>query len=140
MEDWFQNLPRTSFSTLPDLYRRIWSCTSPQPRETNSAGRYFVKRTRTTVTTEEVCDQHRYETLVIPLACQYSWPCELDFAIIAERVKMDAILVSVAEIYLNPRTCILFETFNQDSWRDTNVVQDIIQMSQTVREAPKACG
>lgn len=138
-EDWFNGLPQTSFETLPNLLRRIWSCTTSNPRESNDLGRKLSRKTRTNVTVSQVCEQHRYETLILPLAKQYLWPRASQFEALVSRIKEDDILQHAVDVYISPSMSVLLQT-SRMAWKETRVVKEIVEQVTKVRETSSVCG
>lgn len=99
-QEWFEGLPLTTLDTLPTLIGRLWEKTTDDPRHTNGAGRRVeITDFRFQV---DVCDQHQYETIILPLACQYQWPRTIDFAEFMKRVGSTEIVNYAVQIYEDP--------------------------------------
>lgn len=75
--EWFADLRSATTETLPRLIAALWKKSTPQPRVTNPQGRVVPPSLK--AERQAVCEQHRYETLVLPLSVQYSWPRHPDF-------------------------------------------------------------
>lgn len=76
-DEWFVNLPTTTADTLPDLFASLWPKSQPEPRPTNPQGRRVTAELK-----EEkrvLCEQHRYEVMILPLSVQYQWPRDVSF-------------------------------------------------------------
>lgn len=138
-EEWFLHLPKTSFQTLPELLRRIWTCTTSHPRESNNSGRRVSKKTRTTVTIDQICDQHRYETLILPLADQYIWPTVPEYDTLLRRLKEEVIIEAVVDVYIDLSKTVLFHT-SKVSWKETRVMKEVVDQVTEVREITDVCG
>lgn len=77
VEEWFEGLKLTTMGQLPKLMASLWKKTKPTPRVTNPQGRRVTKSLMELQ--KKVCDQHRYETHILPLSVQYRWPREPSF-------------------------------------------------------------
>lgn len=76
--EWFTDLPTTTPDTLPRLIAGLWAATPHTPRPTNSQGRAVTGKKLLTLQ-EQVCDQHRYESMILPLSVQFGWPRNVNF-------------------------------------------------------------
>lgn len=138
-EEWFLHLPKTSVDTLSNLLRRIWACTSHHPRESNNSGRKLTKKTRTTVTVNQICEQHRYESLILPLAVQYIWPTVPEYDTLLERLKEDAIIEFVVDLYVDLSKTVLFHS-STVAWKETRTMKEAEDQVKEVREITDVCG
>lgn len=103
--EWFENLKITTLNTYPKLVASMWKKTAPNPRLTNPQGRHVpeaLKRVQ-----KVVCEQHRYETLILPLSIQYSWPRRPDFYRLLGYLFDPAIEPRVQYVYENPTSGLM---------------------------------
>lgn len=109
-KEWFDYLPETTEETLPTLIGELWGDTKEQPRATNAQGRCVARKE------EErrliVCEQHRYETCVVPLAVQYMWPTAIDFIAVLKRLTSPKIIEILKFLYKHPWHGILIKDEN----------------------------
>lgn len=77
VEEWFEGLGRMSMDTLPRLIASLWKKTSPHPRITNLQGRRVSEDLEHDQ--KVVCEQHRFETLILPISVQFAWTRKPNF-------------------------------------------------------------
>lgn len=87
----------------------------------------------------QVCEQHKYETFILPLAKQYEWPTELEFETLYTRLQREDVLEGIVALYMNLGNTVLFRT-TPIGWKDTRVVKDAVEAVGKVREVAKVCG
>lgn len=115
--EWFEGLPNTSENTLAQLIGDFWSETVEVERATNSQGR----RVEGTIDTgrDYICEQLRYETVVLPLAKQYDWPTHIDFELFLKRICSSKILEILVMLYKDPWHGILINDGNTNKHKRT---------------------
>ena len=91
------------------------------------------------VSVGDVCSQHRYETTVLPLARQYSWPTNPEFERLGDMVEAEPVFTRVVEVYIDPKLTVLIRG-SREGWIDTRSVSEIISRIKSIRDAPRACG
>lgn len=137
----FDNLPKTKLSTLPDLYRSIWPHTVPVPRESNENGRKVSGKTRCVFEVDVVCKQHRYESLILPLAAQFDWPRTLDCASLRGRLDSNAVAEELVRVYINPQQTVLNkERVVPGTETTSRKMSDIMEVVDWGRTPPRVCG
>lgn len=101
--EWFQDLPVTTWNSLPDLISRLWSLSEPSPRPTNRLGRTVKQDADHSHLQIQVCEQHEYEVGCLPLYFQYKWPTSIDFSLLVDRLRSsDFVLQRLLLVYENP--------------------------------------
>lgn len=86
------------------MYISIWKFSRPQARESNGQGIVF---TDTEVATSHICSQHRYESLILPVALQYLWPRKVDYEALVARVTSEKYLKVVAQVHDDPDVSVV---------------------------------
>lgn len=104
-DEWFEGLPHTDKGTLPSLIGQLWVRTSEDPRHVNKEGRRvefcdFQLQV-------DVCDQHQYETVILPLAAQYEWPRDIDYSEFVKRLGSVEFLNFAVRIFEDPWSGVL---------------------------------
>lgn len=98
--DWFKGLPITTSSTLPDLMAQAWLQSEPRERSSNRNARRC--KSEFSELQKKVCNQHRYETMSLPLYIQYRWPTTVNFSELLSRLTRKSVLDRLAYIYDQP--------------------------------------
>lgn len=134
VDELYSGLQRTTKQTLPRLYAQIWAQTEEDPRDTNGDGRRPVSQD---VSVKQVCSQHRYEAITLPLALHYMWPRSLDSDALSRRAMSDLAFQTVLAVYDNPEASVLFNK-QESVYRPSRVMQTI--RSRLAREAQRTAG
>lgn len=140
-DELFKSLPKTKISTLVELYRSIWPHTTSDFRISNKSGRRVLTKTRGTPDRESVCRQHRYESLILPLAIIFKWPRVLDSQALRRRVVTKLVLEELAEVYIRPQSTVLnMSRVTPDSALASRSMREIMGVIRWGREPPRVCG
>lgn len=106
--EWFEGLPRTNPSILPDLIAQAWAHSEPSVRGSNRDGRRV--KSEYTELQKTLCNQHRYETLALPVFIQYKWPTRVNFSDLLERLTRKSVMDRLAFVYYQPEMGLLAST------------------------------
>lgn len=97
---WYEGLNITTKNTLRDRIASLWKKTSHAPRVTNPQGRRVTKSLMGAQ--KKVCDQHRYETHILPLSVQYRWPRRPSFYRLLGHLFDKDVVSRVKQVYEDP--------------------------------------
>lgn len=104
-EEWFVDLPVTTFKTLPMLLAKLWVESEPSPRYTNPEGRKIPDSLSSLQGT--VCNQHLYESTSIPLSVQYQWPRRANYFLFLQRLLHPKVAARVKLAFESPWSGLL---------------------------------
>jgi hypothetical protein len=82
---------------------RAWKISIPDQRAENPNGRMI------NAISEElqvVCEQHQYESFILPLAVHYKWPRSVNFEKVLERCYSKDLWAKLIKVYQNPWSAI----------------------------------
>lgn len=121
--EWFAGLPRTRFTTLPELIQKLWNESDPDPRPTNTNGR--KPRAGQATLTSQTCTQHQYEIGCLPIYAQYRWPVSMDYSQLVERLRGQSVMSRLLLVFEFPLKSVLmleWETRNGPVTRRTDTL------------------
>lgn len=56
---------------------------------------------------KKLCNQHRYETMALPVYVQYKWPTKVDFFDLLHRLKRKSVMDRLSLVYYQPESGLL---------------------------------
>lgn len=112
----FEGLPVTTYRTLPDLMASLWPLTVPDARSTNLRGRRVYGKDSSLK--HAVCSQHEYESGLLPLAIQFSWPKDTDEEKLLRRLKERGCWFRLKGVFRKPWTGVVM--MGENSGRETS--------------------
>jgi hypothetical protein len=98
-EGWFDGLPTTTSSTLCNIMESAWEVSSPETRLGNPNARVIDDLRDEAYA---VCEQHRYESFILPMAMHYNWPRSVDFEDVLSRCQSTTLWEKLKTVYQNP--------------------------------------